>query len=181
LVGALLVDLEEAHLHPRGGVHGDGEVHADGRAHPGLLLGVGQQVHHGVQRAFAHALEGGDLPHQRALPGLVLGAPAVYGYPRGGGGGRHGDLDDHRGGAQLLGEVRGHLEVGQQLGLALLHDVGQQAEGLRGGGHAVAHQLELAVRGDEGDGALRVELAQPHASALEWNEMNVKEYINTRQ
>ena len=37
LVRALLVDLQEAHLHTRAGVHRDLEVHTDRGLHPHLL------------------------------------------------------------------------------------------------------------------------------------------------
>jgi hypothetical protein len=55
-----------------------------------------------------------------------------------------------------------HLKIGHQAGLALLLDVGQQAEGLRGSGHAVAHQLELSVGRNKRDGPLRVELPESY-------------------
>ena len=82
-----------------------------------------------------------------------------------GGVGRHGDLQLHVLGSHLLAEVGDELDVDLQGGSGDLLVHGQNAEGqVDVLGDTVLHQLELAIRGDEGNGTILVETAQTHAT-----------------
>ena len=60
-----------------------------------------------------------------------------------------------------------YFEIDQQLGLAILLDRGDEAEGLRALSDAISHELELSVGGNEGDGALGVKFAQTNTSVCD--------------
>mmetsp|Transcript_16624 Transcript_16624/g.35293 ORF Transcript_16624/g.35293 Transcript_16624/m.35293 type:complete len:374 (-) Transcript_16624:73-1194(-) len=161
LVVALLEDLEEADVEARGCKHGHLEVHCDWRSAPRLVAHGGHHLHLARHEVLGVAGEAAQLPDDALLLGLV---PALA---RGGadvGNGRvlrQRDLHDDVRGEQLECEHRFDLDVDLEPRAAKLLHNGQHSERqVDVLGDAVGHELELAVRRDERDGAVHVELAQ---------------------
>mmetsp|Transcript_14780 Transcript_14780/g.44503 ORF Transcript_14780/g.44503 Transcript_14780/m.44503 type:complete len:339 (+) Transcript_14780:202-1218(+) len=164
-VAGLVVDPQELDVDAAGAEHGHLELGADGRPRPGLLARARHEVHGRGHEELGLAAEALDAPDDGALLRLEARAAGAGVDVAAGGVGGHGHLDDHVGGVELGLEEGDGLEVDVDAGAALLLDGGDdldgQADVVR---DAVAHELELAVGRDKGDGAVRVELAEAHAA-----------------
>ena len=160
-VVVLLKHLQVPDQQARTGEHQQREVEAQRRPAPGFLVRhAGQR---GLRRKHVLALAGeaGDLPDDVVLLGLVLrfslgGALGDFGGVEG-----RGDADDDVGGEELGAVVGFDGDAVFDFGLAELGDDGVDFEGeVDVFGGSVAHELKLAVRRDERDDAVCVELAQ---------------------
>ena len=181
-----LDDLEVAHLDAAGGEVGDLELDLDGPARLGgraaadaahaaaeaprhaaaelvVALDAGQ-AELGAHEEFAAAAELLDAPDDGALLGRVVHAADGGAEARRVGvlGHGHHDLDVVGGAAALeLGARLEHeLDARARVQAHVRLDPHQRLD-LRV--EPVAHQLELAVRRDEADGAVVLEARQPHA------------------
>eukprot|EP00968_Pinguiococcus_pyrenoidosus_P002251 scaffold122_cov236-Pinguiococcus_pyrenoidosus.AAC.2 len=141
------------------------ELHLDGRPRPGLLAGARHEFYRRREQRLRLAGELLDAPHDGALLRLEARAPSADVDVGAGRVGGDGDLKNDVGGVELGLEHRDDLEVDVDAGAALLLDGRDDLDGqVDVVGDAVAHQLELAIRRDEGDGAIRVKLSEAHAA-----------------
>mmetsp|Transcript_96706 Transcript_96706/g.270679 ORF Transcript_96706/g.270679 Transcript_96706/m.270679 type:complete len:216 (+) Transcript_96706:111-758(+) len=159
-VVALLLHLQESHAQAAGRELRHVEVHRYRRLHPLLVGEARRQLHLCQASVLVPSGESPDSPDDRALRGLKSSASVVDLLdvpPRCVPGAREVDLDIrcgdvavvHRGDlqAQLQAVAPQHLDAGQQLEWTfdVLRD-------------PVCHQLKHAIRGDECDLSVHVEL-----------------------
>ncbi|GIX62848.1 cob(I)yrinic acid a,c-diamide adenosyltransferase [Babesia caballi] len=163
LVTAALVDAQVLHRYPRDGEVGDLELHLHGTLRERLAVVVGDrgQPAARVERELLLALELLDAPHNHVAIRQVLGRADGGLERRALHVRRHRNVELHVLGDGLGLELRNRAdrEVDARGGLVVHQDVARE-ERLDVTVDAICHELELAVRRDEGDGPVRLEALQ---------------------
>lgn len=145
--------------------HGYLKFYIDRWSTPGLGSGRRHQID--ISRKHALCLSGEALhpPNDSLLLRLVLGPTErvlnlclgrIF---------RNGDLDHNVRRKELIGKVGNHLKIDRypRVALFLLNGRDDSKGQIDIVVDAIPHQLELSIGGDEGDGPIGIELAQPDA------------------